>query len=181
MSDEIQDIETLIKQTGELCDSLIPLIRKLQERSRQQAQHYEERGDNLSALNRKLTELRFQIDLVQREIGPQQHYNQGEAYLKAHLAVLHGTGTPEEAVIELLRLGVADKTISTDVAVEQLIKLLCPDLPVSRRIEIRETVKAAFETGDDVLGRVRPFLKGNQQKQTEQQTVTKTIAVTPNN
>lgn len=41
--------------------------------------------------------------------------------------------------------------MSPDFAVEQLIKLLHPDLPVSRKIEIRETTRAAFEAGDDVV------------------------------
>jgi hypothetical protein len=155
MNDEIQDIETLIKQSGELSDSLIRLARKLQERDRHRAQSREERAQNLATLHRKLTNLRSHIDLV------------------------NGTATPQEAVVELLRVGVADKTISPDSAVEQLAKLLRPDLPVSRRIEIRETAKAAFEAGDDVLGKVRPFLKETPQEVTAKQRASKTIAVTP--
>jgi hypothetical protein len=58
-------------------------------------------------------------------------------------------------------------------------KLLRQDLPVSRRIEIRETAKAAFEAGDDVLGKVRPFLKETLQEGTPKQRASKTIAVTP--
>ena len=155
MNDEIQDIETLIKQSGELFDSLIRLARKLQERDRHRAQSREERAQNLATLHRKLTNLRSHIDLV------------------------NGTATPQEAVVELLRVGVADKTISPDSAVEQLAKLLRQDLPVSRRIEIRETAKAAFEAGDDVLGKVRPFLKETPQEGTAKLRASKTIAVTP--
>jgi hypothetical protein len=179
MNDEIQDIETLIKQSGELSDSLIRLARKLQERDRHRAQSREERAQNLATLHRKLTKLRSHIDLVKSEIGPRRFYNQEEAYVKASVVAVNGTATPQEAVVELLRVGVADKTISPDSAVEQLAKLLRPDLPVSRRIEIRETAKAAFEAGDDVLGKVRPFLKETPQEGTAKQRASKTIAVTP--
>jgi len=179
MNDEIQEIERLIRQSGELADSLIRLARKLQEQSRRQAQNYEERSENLAALHKKLTYLRSYIDVVKREIGSQRHYNQDEDYAKARIAVVDGTVTPQGAVIELLRVGVADKTISPDSAVEQLAKLLRPDLPVSRRIEIRETAKAAFEAGDDVLGKVRPFLKETPQEGTAKLRASKTIAVTP--
>src|SRR5260370_4170036 len=91
------------------------------------------------------------------------------------IAVAKGTATPQEAVVELLRVGVADKTISPDSALEQLAKLLRPDLPVSRRIEIRETAKAAFEAGADVLRKVVPFLKETPQDRTAMQLATKTI------
>ena len=104
---------------------------------------------------------------MKSEIGCCQHYNQDEAYVKARVAVVDGTATPQEAVIELLRVGVADKTMTPDFAVEQLAKLLRPDLPVSRRIQIREIAKAAFETGDDVVGKIKPFLRDGQ-RQAEQ-------------
>jgi hypothetical protein len=116
---------------------------------------------------------------VKSEIGPRKFYNQDEASVKASVVVVNGTATPQEAGVELLRVGVADKTISPDSAVEQLAKLLRPDLPVSRRIEIRETAKAPFEAGDDVLGKVRPFLKETPQEVTAKQRPSKTIAVTP--
>src|SRR5689334_3057183 len=79
-----------------------------------------------------------------------------------------------EAAIELLRTGVASKTITADAAAEQLAKLL--DLPASRRIQIRETVKATFETGDDVISKIRPYLKRS--TQVAEQHARKTIAVT---
>jgi len=179
MSDEIQDIETLIKQSGELSDSLIRLARKLPDRNRHTAQSREERTQNLATLHRELTNLRSHIDHVKSEIGPRKFYNQDEASVKASVVVVNGTTTPQEAVVELLRVGVADKAISSDSAVEQLAKLLRSDLPVSQRIEIRETAKAAFEAGDDVLGKVRPFLKETLQEGTPKQRASKTIAVTP--
>src|SRR5260370_19040126 len=135
MNDEIQDIETLIKQSGELSDSLIRLARKLQERDRHRAQSREERAQNLATLHRKLTNLRSHIDLV------------------------NGTATPQEAVVELLRVGVADKTISPDSAVEQLSTLFRPDLPLSRRVEILETAIEYFAIVYGVLCNVKPFLK----------------------
>jgi hypothetical protein len=65
-------------------------------------------------------------------------------------------------------------------ATEQVVKLLRPDLPVSRRIEIRETTKAAFESDDDVLEKIKPFLKGAvQNRQARQQQIEKTVAITP--
>jgi hypothetical protein len=179
MSDEIQDIEKLIRQSGELSDSLIRLARKLQERNRHRTQLHEERAQNLATLHRELNNLSSHIDLVNNEIGLRQYYNQDEACVKARVAVVDGTATPQEAVVELLRVGVTDKSMSPDFAVEQLAKLLRQDLPVSRRIEIRETAKAAFEAGDDVLGKVRPFLKETPQELTAKQRASKTIAVTP--
>jgi hypothetical protein len=179
MNDETQEIERLIRQSGELANSLIRLARKLHEQSRHQAKIQEERPENLVALHKNLTDLRSYIDVVKREIGPERHYNQDETYAKARIAVIDGTAAPQEAVIELLRVGVADKTMSPDFAVEQLAKLLRPDLPVSRRIEIHETAKAAFEAGDDVVSKMRTFLSGAQQQETEQRRVRKTIAVTP--
>ena len=47
MTEEIQEIERLIKQSGELGDSLIRLARKLQERNRHQRRNDEERSENL--------------------------------------------------------------------------------------------------------------------------------------
>jgi hypothetical protein len=180
MSDEIQDIEKLIRQSGELSDSLIRLAQKLQERNRHQAQLHEERAQNRATLHRKLNDLSSHIDLVNNEIGLRQYYNQDEAYVKARAAIVDGTATPQEAAVGLLRVGVTDKSMSPDFAVEQLAKLLRPDLPVSRRIEIRETAKAAFEAGDDVLKKIKPFLKSAlQNQQTREQQMGKTVAVTP--
>src|SRR5258708_36496712 len=154
MNDEIKDIETLIKQSGELSDSLICLARKLQERDRHRAQSREERAQNLATLHRKLTNLRSHIDLLKSEIGSRKFYNQDEASVKASVVVVNGTATPHEAVVELLRVGVTDNSVSPDFAVEQLPKLLRQDLPVSRSIEIRETAKAAFKAGEHVMGTV---------------------------
>jgi hypothetical protein len=174
MSEEIQEIEKLIKQSAELGDSLIRFARKLKEQNQKQAVVYEERWENLRALNKTLTDLRSCIEVTKREIDPYRHYGHDEAYAKAHVAVFGGTATPPESAIELLRAGVAAKTITADVAADQLAKLL--DLPASRRIQIREDVKAAFEAGDDVISKIRPYLKRSTQA-TEQQ-ARKTVAVT---
>jgi hypothetical protein len=180
MTEEIQEIERLIKQSSEFADSLIRLARKFQERNRHQAQYHEERPENLVALNKELTYLRSYIDIVKREIGPERHFDQREAYVKARASIVDGTATPQEAVIEFLRVGVTDKTMTPDFAVEQLAKLLRADLPVSQRIQVRETAKAAFEAGADVVSKVRPFLKGaNQQQAQEHQQITKKAVVTP--
>ena len=177
MTEEIQEIERLIKQSAELADSLIMLARKLQEKNQKQVRVNEERWENLHALDKTLTDLRSHIEVAKREIGPYRDYAHGEAYPKAHLAVLGAIATPPEAAIELLRAGVNGKTSTADAAVDQLAKSL--DLPASRRIQIRETVKAAFEAGDDVISKIKPFLKGAGQQQTEHQQARKTVAMAP--
>ena len=178
MTEEIQEIERLIKQSAELGDSLIRLVRKLQEQNRHQMRNDEERSENLRALHKTLTDLRSYIGVAKSEIGAYRHYSQDEAYAKARVAVVN-TAAPQEAVIELLRAGIADKTMTADFALEELAKLLRLDLPVSKRIQSRETAKAAFETGDDVVGKIKPFLKGAGQQQTEHQQARKTIAIAP--
>jgi hypothetical protein len=56
--------------------------------------------------------------------------------------------------------------MTSEQAVEELVKLLRTDLSASRKIAIREAAKAAFETGDDIAPKIRPFLKN---ASTEQQ------------
>ena len=95
--------------------------------------------------------------------------------------VANGTITPQEAAVKLLQVAVIHRTVTPAEAVEQVAKLLRPDLPVSRRIELRETTKAAFEAHDDVLEKIKPFLKGTAQNEQirEQQQIRKRVAVTP--
>jgi len=154
MSEDLQEIERLIKQSAEFSDSLIRLARKLQQQNKKPDQ---EQAEDLRALHAKLTDLRSYIDVVKREVGP--HRYRDEAYAKARQAVAEQTATPQEAVIELLRAAVADKTMAPGQAVEELVKLLRTDLSASRKIAIREAAKAAFETGDDIARKIRPFLK----------------------
>ena len=172
--EEIQEIERVIKQSAELGDSLIRLARKLQEKNQKPAGVYEERWENLHALNKTLTDLRLSIEVAKREMDPYRHYGQDEAYAKEHPAAVDETTTPQEAAIELLRAGVAGNKITPDEAEERLAKSV--DLPASRRIQIRETVKAAFEAGDDVVSKIRPYLKRS--TQVTEQHPRKTIAVT---
>jgi hypothetical protein len=179
MTEEIQEIERLIRQSAEFGESLIRLTRKWQERTRHQERDYEDVSESLRTLSKSLTDLRSYIDVAEREIRPHQHYSQDETYADSRAAVADGTLTPQEAAIELLRAGVADKTVTPDFAVEQLAKLLRADLPVSRRIEIRQIAKAALESGDDVVSKVRRFLKGARQQRLEQQRAWKTLATTP--
>ena len=94
--------------------------------------------------------------------------------------VASGTITPQEAAVKLLQIAVIHGTMTPADAARQVDKLLHPDLPVSRRIEIRETTKAAFEADDDVLEKIKPFLKGAvQNRQARQQQIGKTVAITP--
>ena len=154
MNEDLQEIERLIKQSAELSDSLIRLAPKLQQQNKKPVQ---EQAEDLRALHAKLIDLRSYIDVVKRELGPQRYWD--EAYAKARQAVAEQTATPQEAVIELLRAAVADKTMAPGQAVEELVKLLRTDLPASRKIAIRQAAKAAFETGDDIARKIRPFLK----------------------
>jgi hypothetical protein len=179
MNEEIQEIERLIKQSGELAESLIQLARKLQQRRMRQADIHEKPSGDVAALYDKLTNLHSYIDFVKREIDPHRHYRHDEVNAKALKAVMDGTATPEAAIIELLRVGVAEKTMTPELAAEQLAKLLRPDLAVSQRIHIREIAKAALSAGDDVFSKVSPFLRGAQRQQSEQQETGKGIAVTP--
>jgi hypothetical protein len=71
---------------------------------------------------------------------------------------------PHEAALELLFAAVADKAMTSERAASEIAKLLRPDLPVSRRIAIREDVKKAFEIGDDFANRIQPFLKNTIQQ-----------------
>ena len=153
MTEEIQEIEKLIKQSGELTDSLIRMAQKLRE------QH-----------QRLLHEIDNEV------ISP--HH---EAYVTVRSMVANGTITPQEAAVKLLQVAVIHGTMTPADAAGQVAKLLHPDLPVSQRIELCETTKAAFEADDDVVEKIKPFLKGaarNEQTQ-ERQQIRKTVAVTP--
>jgi hypothetical protein len=165
MTDEIQEIERFIKQIGDLGESLIHLTRKLQKQNLQRSRNYQDDSANLFASERSRTSEPSQSDGASREIRPQRDYGSDNA--KARRAVLDGTMNPQEVALELFCAAVADKTMTPDQAASELAKLLWPDLPVSRRIAIREDLKAAFEVGDEVLSRIRPFLK-NSVEQAEQ-------------
>ena len=67
--------------------------------------------------------------------------------------------------MKLLQVAVIHETMTPAGAAGQLAKLLRPDLPLSQRIALRETTKAAFEAGDDVVEKIKPFLKGASQQQ----------------
>jgi len=152
MTEEIHEIERLIKQSGELADSLIRLAQKLQEH------------------NQRLL----------HEIDNEQTSPHHEAYVTVRRMVASGTITPQEAAVKLLQVAVIHGTMTPADATDQVVKLLRPDVPVSRRIQLRETTKAAFEADGDVLENIKPFLKGAIQNQlTRQQQIGKTVAVTP--
>ena len=152
MTEEIQEIERLIKQSGELADSLIRMAQKLQEQ-RQRLLH---------------------------EIDNEQAGAHDETYVTVRRMVASGAITPQEAAVKLLEVAVIHGTMTPTDAAGQVAKLIRHDLPVSRRIELRETTKAAFEADDDVLENIKPFLKGaGQNQQTRQQQIGKTVAVTP--
>ena len=177
MSEEIQEIERLIKQSGELADSLIRFARKLQEQKQndRRTQITDKQAERLAALDNRLIDVSETIDPVTDHIRTLRYEH---SYAKARQSVATETATPQEAAINILQAAVADRTMTPDQAVQEVAKLLRPDLSASQKIKIRETAKAAFEAGDDVAGKIRPFLKGDQQ-QTEQQRARKTIAVTP--
>ena len=178
MSDEIQEIERLIRQSGELADSLIRFARKIQEQKQndRRTQVTEEHAKRLASLDKRLIDVSETIDPVTDHLRTLRYEH---SYAKARQSVANETATPQEAVIKFLQAAVADRTMTPDQAVQEVTKLLRPDLSASQKIKIRETAKAAFEAGDDAAGKSRPFLKGARQQQTEQQVARKTIAVTP--
>jgi hypothetical protein len=167
VNEEIQEIDKLTKQTGDLADSLIRYARKLQEQSQHALDPNQDRSECFPVLLEKLIDLGACSGVLAQEMEKERTRYQHQPYVNARVAVTGGTSTPQEAVIELLRASVADKTMSPDSAAEQLVRLLRTDLPVSRKIEIREKAKAAFEAGDDVVRKVKPFLR-NGQHQAEQ-------------
>ena len=145
MNEETQEIEKLLKQSGELAESLIQLVRKLQQQRTQEANVHEKPLSDITA---------FKV-------------------------VMDATAPPEQVLIELLRVGVAEKTITPELAAEQLVNSLRRDLAVSQRIRIREIAQAAFSAGDDVFSKISPFLTEARRRQSEQQEAGKRIAVTP--
>jgi hypothetical protein len=182
MTEEIQEIERLIKQSGELADSLIRLARKLQERSQQQLEPNQANSERLATLLKQLTNLAACSGEVLHEIDNEQTRQQDKAYVTMRSMVANGTVSPQEAAVTLLQVQVIHHTMTPADATEQLVKLLQPDLSVSQRIQIRETAKAAFEAREDVLSKIKPFLKGAQQEQQQrkqQMSQGKTMASAP--
>jgi hypothetical protein len=144
MNEEAQEIEKLLKQSGELAESLIQLARKLQQRRMHEANIHEKPSDGT-----------------------------------AFKAAMDAKATPVQIMIEALRVRVAEKTMTPELAAGQLAKLLPSDLAVSQRIRIREIAQAAFSAGDDVFAEISPFLKGARHQQSERQEAGKKIAVRP--
>src|SRR6201984_362472 len=110
MTEEIHEIERLIKQSGELADSLIRLAHELQEH------------------NQRLLQ----------EIDNEQTSPHHEAYVTVRRMVASGTITPQEAAVKLLQVAVIHGTMTPTDAAGQVAKLIRHDLPVSRRIDHRE-------------------------------------------
>ena len=106
MSEDLQEIERLIKQSAEFSDSLIRLARKLQEQNNSKTQLNREQVEDLRALHTKLTDLRSHIDLVKRELL-------GHRYD-------HVSATPQKPADEGLRGGVADRTITSGQAAQKV-------------------------------------------------------------
>ena len=182
MTEEIHEIERLIKQSGELADSLLRLARKLREQRWSEVEPTQVQSEQLAALVKTLIELASRSGEVMHEIDDRSR-RQDKAYVTARRMVESGTITPQEAVVTLLQAAVFNRTMTPAAATEQLANLLRTDLPVSKKIQIRESAKAAFEAGDDALEKIKPFLKGAAQNghgQTqEQQQIKKKVAVTP--
>jgi hypothetical protein len=172
MSEDLQQIERLIKQSMDLGDSLIRLVRKLQEQNERKVQINQEQVQHLGALHAQLTDLRTHIDAVNHEIRMQRYDNM---YAEAHQAVEEHALSPQKAVIEVLRAAVADKTITSEQAAAQLVSLLRADLPASRKIEVRQTAKASLEARDDIAGKIRPFLKNDPDQAEQQRKVNKRV------
>ena len=161
MSEEIQQIDRLIKQSAELSNSLIRLARKIQEQNTSKTQLNQEQVEDLRALHAKLTDLRSQIDVVKREILTHRYD--------------HIYASPQEAAIHVLSARVTDKTMTPEQSVTELTSLLRTDLPASRKIEICQTAKASLEAGDDIAGKLRPFLKNAPDQAERQRKVNKRV------
>jgi hypothetical protein len=162
MTEEIQEIETLIKQSGELADSLTRLTRKLRDRTEHDVEPSQEHSEHLATLSKQLADLVACSGSIQHETDNECLRHHSSAYAEAPNTVVNGTAILHEAVVELLRVSVTNKAMSSDSAAKQLVKLLRPDLPISQKIEIRETARVAFKAGDDVPSEIRVFLKNAQ-------------------
>lgn len=112
MTEEIHDIERLIKQSGELADSLLRLAQKLREQHQHDPRMHitEEQTKRLAALDDRLIDVRETIDPV-----------------KVRQAV-----AKQETAINVLQAAVADRTMTPAAAAEQLANLLDPGLPASK-------------------------------------------------
>ena len=106
MSEDLQEIERLIRQSAEFSDSLIRFARKLQEQSKSKTQLNREQAEDLHALHTKLTDLRSHIDVVKRELL-------GHRYD-------HVYATPQKPADEGLRGGVVDRTITSEQAAQKV-------------------------------------------------------------
>jgi hypothetical protein len=103
MTEEIQEIERLIRWSGELADSLIRLARKLHEQNQRQRPPNQERSEHFGVLLEKLMDLGACSGILAQEMEKQRIRYQQQAYVNARTAVANGTSTPQEAVIQLLR------------------------------------------------------------------------------
>ena len=106
MSEDLQEIERLIKQSAEFSDSLIRLARKLQEQNKSKTQLNREQAEDLHALHTKLTDLRSHIDVVKRELLAHRYD--------------HVYATPQKPPDEGLRGGVVDRTITSEQAAQKV-------------------------------------------------------------
>lgn len=168
MTEEINEIDRLIKQSGELADSLLRLARKLGQQSWSAAEPAQTQSEHLAALVKHLTELASRSGEVMHEIDDDRRRRQDKAYVTMRRMVESGTITPQEAAVTLLQAAVTNQTMTPAAASDQLAKLLDPGLAASKKIEIRQTAKTAFEAGEDVVSKVRPFLKGAQQQKNQE-------------
>jgi hypothetical protein len=181
MTEEIHEIERLIKQSGELADSLLRLARKLRGQGWRAEEPTQAQSEQLAALAKTLIELASRSGEAMHEIDDDRSRWQDKAYGTVRRMVESGTITPQEAAVKLLEVAVIHGTMTPTDAAGQVAKLIRHDLPVSRRIELREITKAAFEAHDDVLEKIKPFLKRAAQNEQirEQRQIRKRVAVTP--
>lgn len=106
MSEDLQEIERLIKQSAEFSDSLIRLARKLQEQNKRKTQLNRQQAEDLHALHTKLSDLRSHIDVVKRELLAHRYD--------------HVCATPQKLADEGLRGGVVDRTIASEQAAQKV-------------------------------------------------------------
>jgi hypothetical protein len=115
MSEEIQEIERLIKQSGELADALIRLTRKLQEQKRR------DNDAELHRLHAKLTELTTHVQTLSHQSTGMQKGRLPE------------NATSREQTYRSLQTAVGEKSIAPDQAAERFL-CLAPELSASQKI-----------------------------------------------
>jgi phage-related tail protein len=106
MNEEIQEVDRLTKQVGDLTESLIRYARKLQNQRRHRPDPNQERSKSFAALLEKLMNLGARSAVFSQEMEKELLRHEQQARVEAGISATNGTSMPQDTVIELLRVSV---------------------------------------------------------------------------